>query len=93
MPEPAAQTRPPKDPIEVAVRRYLARFHPGGRAAIAKLAVTKNLWREVSSLTMLQLVAYLEEKFAIQVRPIDFAPQNFSTISSIAKFVASRRAP
>lgn len=93
MAEPAAQTRPQKDPIESAIRKYLATFHPGGRAAVAKLSPTKNLWREVSSLTMLQLVAYLEEKFAIQVRPIDFAPQNFSTIAAIAKFVASRRTP
>ncbi|MFN0245629.1 MAG: acyl carrier protein [Kofleriaceae bacterium] len=79
--------------LEASIRRYLATFHPGGRAAIAKLSPTTNLWTEVSSLTMLQLVAYLEQKFEIQVRPIDFAPQNFSTIAAITKFVASRRSP
>jgi acyl carrier protein len=40
---------------------------------------------------MLQLVAFIEQKFAIQVRPIDFAPQNFSSIAAIARFVAARR--
>ena len=41
---------------------------------------------------MLQLVSYVEQKFSIKVRPIDFAPQHFSTIAAIARFVVARRA-
>ena len=77
--------------IERVLRRYLATFVPEGRNA--KIAREHNLWREVSSLTMLQLVTFVEQKFAIAVAPIDFAPQNFSTIAAIARFVAARRAP
>jgi len=33
----------------------------------------------------------VEQKFAIKVRPIDFAPQNFSSIDAIARFVLRRR--
>jgi len=58
---------------------------------MAKLAITHNLWREVSSLSMLELVSYVETKFGVVVRPIDFAPQNFSSIAAIARFVVSRK--
>jgi len=80
--------------IEAAIRTFLAAYRPEGpegRGGDRKLAASGNLWREVSSLTMLQLVAFVENKFAITVRPIDFAPQNFSSISAIARLVAARR--
>jgi acyl carrier protein len=76
--------------IEAVIRRFLARYRPAGRGR-QRLAATANLWTEVDSLNMLQLVAFIEQKFAIQVRPIDFAPQNFSSIAAIARFVAARR--
>jgi len=66
---------------------------PEDRGRPRQLAANRNLWREVSSLTLLQLVAFVEQKFAIKVRPIDFAPQNFATVSAIARFVAARRRP
>ena len=64
-----------------------------GDVSLGRLARSRNLWREVSSLTLLQLVAFVEGKFAIKVRPIDFAPQNFESVSAIARFVAARRSP
>jgi acyl carrier protein len=79
--------------IEESVRAFLADHHPRGRRGIDQIAPTDNLWRVVDSLNLLLLVEYIEAKFAIQVAPIDFAPQHFSTIASIAKFVALRSAP
>ncbi len=76
--------------IEAVIRRFLARYRAAGRGR-KRLAATANLWTEVDSLNMLQLVAFIEQKFAIQVRPIDFAPQNFSSIAAIARYVAARR--
>jgi len=78
--------------IEATIRRFLGAYRPAGRGR-QRLAATANLWTEVSSLTMLQLVAFIEQKFAIKVRPIDFAPQNFSSIAAIARFVAAHRPP
>ena len=43
-------------------------------------------------MNLLLLVEYIEAKFGILVAPIDFAPQHFSTIASIAKFVVTRHA-
>lgn len=77
--------------VETAIRRFLAGFHPEGRGGVRQLAAIQNLWREVNSLTMLQLVSFIENKFAIAVRPIDFAPQNFSSVAAIARFVVARR--
>lgn len=77
--------------VAAAVRRFLADFHPDGRRGMTRVSGKQNLWREVSSLTLLQLVAFVENKFQIKVRPIDFAPQNFSTIATIARFVSERR--
>ena len=75
-----------------AVRGFLVAYHPDGRRGLAAIGERHNLWRQISSLTLLQLVAFVEQKFAIQVKPIDFAPQNFASIAAIAAFVGERRA-
>lgn len=77
--------------IEATIRAFLAAYHPDGRGGLGRMGDDHNLWREVSSLTLLQLVAFVEQKFSIKVRPIDFAPQNFSNISAIARFIDARR--
>jgi acyl carrier protein len=83
------------DAIETVIRKFLAANHPEQRAGdhdrSRQPPARRDLWREVSSLTLLQLVAFVEQKFAIKVRPIDFAPQNFSTVQAIARFVAARQ--
>ena len=86
-------TDPPLDKREVAaaIKSFLAAYHPGGARGAARIAAVQNLWLEINSLTLLELVAYVEQKFAITVRPIDFAPQNFSSIDAIARFVLRRR--
>jgi acyl carrier protein len=77
--------------IEAEVRRYLSGYRRNERGSLGRLAASRNLWREVSSLTLLQLVSFLEQRFGITVRPIDFATQNFENISAIAQFVAAQR--
>ena len=82
---------PDKREVEVAIKAFLAAYHPNGARGTARIASVQNLWREINSLTLLELVVYVEQKFAIKVRPIDFAPQNFSTIDAIAQLVIRRR--
>lgn len=77
--------------IEAAIKSFLAGYHPNGARGAARIGNVQNLWREINSLTLLELVTYVEQKFAITVRPIDFAPQNFSSIDAIARFVLRRR--
>jgi acyl carrier protein len=86
-------TDPPLDvrEVEAAIKSFLAAYHPNGARGAARIANARNLWLEINSLTLLELVAHVEQKFAITVRPIDFAPQNFSSIDAIARFVLRRR--
>lgn len=90
---PPGSTDPPPDKREVesAIKSFLAAYHRNGARGAARIASVQNLWLEINSLTLLELVTYVEQKFAITVRPIDFAPQNFSSIDAIAQFVLRRR--
>jgi hypothetical protein len=81
------------DDIEGTLRAFLATYHPEGRRGAAKLGAGDNLWQHVGSLDLLLLVEFIETRFEIRVEPIDFAPQNFSSLAAIAKFVAHRRKP
>jgi acyl carrier protein len=85
---------PVPDPreVEATIKAFLAGYHRNGARGAARIATAQNLWLEINSLTLLELVVYVEQKFAITVRPIDFAPQNFSSIDAIAQFVVRRRA-
>ena len=84
---------PPPDQreVEAAIKSFLAAYHRNGARGAARIASVQNLWLEINSLTLLELVTYVEQKFAITVRPIDFAPQNFSSIDAIARFVLRQR--
>ena len=79
------------DDIEGTLRAFLATHHPDGRRGAAKLDATDNLWQQVTSLDLLLLVEFIETRFEIRVEPIDFAPQHFSSLAAIAKFIAHRR--
>lgn len=77
--------------VEVSIRRFLMRNHPGATTAIARMRRDEPVWDVVGSLTLLDLVSYLEQEFQIAVRPVDFVPRNFSTIARMARFVAATR--
>lgn len=91
---PAAAPPEDADPrpadIEAALVGFLTAYHPAGARAAGRLAHARNLWREVGSLTLLQLVAFVEDKFAVRVRPIDFAPQHFESVATIARLIEAR---
>jgi acyl carrier protein len=88
----SADPAPDAREIKAAVVSFLAGYHRNGARGAGRIASAQNLWLEIDSLTLLELVVYVEQKFAITVRPIDFAPQNFSSIDAIARFVLRRRA-
>ncbi len=45
----------------------------------------------VDSIGILEIVAFVEQVFAIRVTDEDLVPENFSTVASIAAFALSRR--
>jgi acyl carrier protein len=46
----------------------------------------------IDSLGILELVAYVEGAFAIEVTDDDLSPENFQSIGALARFVGRRRA-
>lgn len=46
----------------------------------------------IDSLGMVDLVAYLEESFSIEVDDDDMVPENFETVAAISAFVERKRA-
>jgi acyl carrier protein len=45
------------------------------------------------SLGILELVAYIEKEFALQLRDEDVSPENFGSIRRVAGFVVDRMGP
>jgi acyl carrier protein len=45
----------------------------------------------IDSLGMMELVAFLEQTFEVHIEDEDLVPENFETISAIARLVESKR--
>ena len=45
----------------------------------------------IDSMAVLELVGYIEQRYAITVGDDDMMPENFDTIEAIAAFIESRR--
>jgi methoxymalonate biosynthesis acyl carrier protein len=45
----------------------------------------------LTSVTVLQLVAFLEKEFEIRVEARDLRPDNFGTVAKVAEFAARKR--
>lgn len=46
----------------------------------------------IDSLTLMDLIAFLEQSFRIVVDPTDIVPENFATVRAIAALVTRRQA-
>jgi acyl carrier protein len=46
----------------------------------------------IDSLTLMELIAFLEQSFSIVVDPIEIVPENFATLQAIAALVTRRQA-
>ena len=80
-----------KADITRQVRDFLAARYPALREAIAQLGDDQRIWDVVDSLSLLDLVEYVEHAFSIRIAPIDFIPENFETLHRLADFVARCR--
>jgi acyl carrier protein len=58
-----------------------------------ELADTDSLLRTgvISSLGMMELVAWVEETFGLVVDPAEITEQNFDSLANIARFVGEKR--
>ena len=84
-------TPPSVDEIEQQVRLFLKESAPGKGQAIARLGRDEWLWNVIDSLSLLDLVEYLEKTFGIVIEPLDLIPENFGSIERIIAFICSGR--
>jgi acyl carrier protein len=47
----------------------------------------------IDSMSLVRLIAFIEENYEIQVQDEDIVPENFSSLNKISSFVAARRKP
>jgi acyl carrier protein len=74
-----------------AIRSFVMQQFPAAR----KRAIDENVRLLesgiVDSLSMLDLVSFLEKSFAIQLSDDELTPENFATIASLANFVRQKQ--
>jgi acyl carrier protein len=77
--------------IKQELRHYLAR--QAGRSRIAELSDDASLLEAgvIDSAVMVGLIAFLEGCYGFQVPDDDMVPENFETLTAMARYVASRR--
>ena len=75
--------------VAVEVESFIVTEILPGRG-IDSVAHDDDLLEVVDSLGIVELIAFLEEKYRIKVCDDDLDPANFSSIDSIVAFVASK---
>lgn len=87
-------TRTPeeKDAIEV-VRKFILQKFPLARRR--NITDADNLLETgvIDSLGVLEIVTFLQEEFSIEAQDDDLTPENFQSITSVARFVGQRTSP
>jgi acyl carrier protein len=81
------------DPIAKHIQEFIAERFPAARNRT--LEQDERLLENgiLDSLGVLDLVAYLEQEFAITVTDDDLVPEHFETLERLTAFVAKRRGP
>jgi acyl carrier protein len=90
MPEPSAPVTPGEE-TRNQIRAFVRRRFP--LAASAGIKDEDSLLESgiVDSLGILDLVAFLEKTYGIRVGDEELNPENFGSIASVARFVATKR--
>jgi acyl carrier protein len=80
--------------IEADARRTVADYIIGRRADLNLGELTDGTSLidagVLDSLFVVDLVAFLERRFAISIQPEDVSPENFETLATIGRLVASK---
>jgi acyl carrier protein len=74
--------------IERRVRDFLKSIAPSLADVIESFPADGRLWETVDSLSLLDLLECLEQRFNILIEPVDVIPDNFRTLERIVAYVA-----
>lgn len=88
-----ANAQPPSATVQIndSIRTFVFEQYPLCKQR--ELQDTDSLIESgiVDSMGILELVAFIESEFDIQVEDIDLTPENFESIEAIATFVTAKR--
>jgi acyl carrier protein len=73
--------------MEAEIRAFLTANAPNRADEMAALDRRARIWDAVDSLSLLELVEYIEQRFRIRVAPLDLLPENFATIENVVHFI------
>jgi acyl carrier protein len=76
--------------IEAQVRAFLRESVPRLAEVIGRMDGRTRIFDVVDSLSLLELVTYIEKAFHITVKPLEFIPENFETLDRLVAFVDER---
>jgi acyl carrier protein len=76
--------------IDARIRGFLAQSVPAQAERIQAMPAEETIWNVVGSLNLLELIDFIEQEFGITVHPLEFIPDNFSSIERIVAFTAAR---
>jgi acyl carrier protein len=76
-----------KVPVEERLRAYLRTSLPGLEAQVDAMASTDPLRDVIGSLSLLELVDFVEQAFDVDIEPLEFIPENFSSLQRIIDLV------
>jgi len=81
-------------PVEVEIRDFIAHnllyseagLPPGDDASFLDEGT-------IDSIGVLELVNFVSERFGLTVAPTEITPENFDSVTRLARFIRNRRAP
>ena len=72
------------------LREFLQTIAPAQGKVLTDTTELRKEWR-LNSLNVLEIGAFIEDTFAVEMRQGDLNAVNFATVSSLADFVLSRQ--
>ena len=84
---------PTRAQVAAAIERFLAESSPLGQDEAAAVVASGSIGAVLDSLSMLDLVCYLEAELGVKLEAVDLTPRNFSTVDRIVALFAASAAP
>jgi acyl carrier protein len=81
------------NPIDTLIRSFILKTFPLARNRTRPLDGDTLLLQSgiVDSAGVLEILAFLEKNFAIQIADEELTPENFATVTSLSRFVKAKQ--
>ncbi len=81
-----------KNQIEELIKKFLEEFFPNPSVELTKSTNIFDDW-DVDSLGIVNIIAFLEKTFGIEIKQSDINLNNFENISALSNYVLNKKNP